>query len=366
MRNKVTIIFTFLLFILFSAQVYASSQNEPTPSFESECEQTLQAIPSPGISFAAKLSDGKKVFVARGMGNIDAATPISSNSLFRIWSISKTMTAAVVLQLVDEDKISLEMTLDRWFPDFPLANQINIKQLLSHTSGIPNYTESTLVSERLKDVWTPVQMMDVAAKMPRKFQPGESWEYSNSNFVLLGLVIEKVTGSTLKEQLHKRIFEPLGMKKTFVWGQEDIPGGYVTGYDLDPDGKFQDVTAAMHPSVAWATGGLVSSAEDILTWAENLFEGNVLSPGMRQEMMTPVALNNGTLANYGLGLEISRTPWGVRYGHSGGPIKGYASSMTYLPAKKSMVVVLVNTANLKTGSAIFGTGWKTILYGKIN
>lgn len=330
-------------------------------ALKAECQNALTETPTPGIALSARFPDGAVLNCSVGLSDIIAATPITSKSLFRVWSISKTMTAAVLLQLVDENKVSLTDSIAQWFPNLLRANKITISQLLSHTSGIPNFTDSSLVFNQLDKPWSPEQLIAVASAMPRAFEPNEGWEYSNTNYVILGLIIEKITGKSLASELRNRLFDRLGLKSTFVWGEENIPDPTVKGYDSDLSGNFVDATSRVHPSVTWASGAIISSAEDLRQWAIALFEGQVLSQKTRQLMMTPQKLNNGRAINYGLGVEIDQTPWGIRYGKGGGPLHGFTSTMAYVPAKRGIIVTLINTANPGAGKTVSKTGWRTLL-----
>jgi D-alanyl-D-alanine carboxypeptidase len=328
---------------------------------EQEAQSAMHAIPSPGIALAVQFPDHERISVFGGVGNLVSNEAINPKSLFRIWSVSKTMTAAVVLQLVDEGRLNLNDTIIQWFPDIPMSSQITLGHLLSHTSGIPNFTDSSRVSCCMNQHWSPQELMDIAMGMPRSFRPGDGWEYSNSNYVLMALVIEKVTASPLQVQLRKRLFDPLRLNSTFVWGEEEIPNGYVLGYDSDAHGGFVDVTNQVHPSVAWASGAIVSNIDDLLTWTTVFFEGKLLSKKTQKLMVTRVKLNDGRTVDYGLGIEIQSTPWGTRFGKGGGPLKGYTAVISYLAGKGAAAVAIVNTANPMAGKTVMSSGWKSIL-----
>lgn len=324
-----------------------------------ELQKAQAQVPAPGGAMAVRRADG--TFWSGAVGDIDIvlATKTSPDSRFRIWSISKTMTAAIALQLVDEGKLALDDPLSRWFPQFPKSAQIKLRQLLSHTSGIPDYFTDPAVVAAWADFWTPAQMIAVAARLPRLSEPGVAWNYSNTNYVLLGRVIEMTTGNSLSHELHTRLFSPLGLHNTFIWGEDQVAPA--RGYETNGQGGFVDVLEKVHPSVVWATGQIVSTAEDLRAWCSALIEGKVLSDSMRQAMVQPAPLSSGATVNWGLGVAITPTQWGPLIGHGGGPLHGNSGTMAYLPSKKLLVVTLVNGSSDNALSVVGAAGWKTLI-----
>lgn len=262
---------------------------------------------------------------------------------FRIGSITKTFTAVLVLQLVEEGFVDLDDSIEKWFPDVPGASQITVRSLLNHTSGLYNYTEDPRVAADLSRVWNPQELIAIAEDHGLLFTPGTQWSYSNTNYVLLGLLIERVTGFPYVIELRQRLLNPIGLSDTFLEGAEDIPGGLVHG-TLRSGYAYLDFSESLHPSVVWSAGGMVSNAADLLAFSEALFGGKLLGDDMLAEMTTPVALPDGSDGIYGFGLVTVQTDWGPYYWHNG-KVNGYTSYFGYFPERDTTVTALVNTSN---------------------
>jgi D-alanyl-D-alanine carboxypeptidase len=330
-------------------------------SLAGELDDAVRRIPAPGGTMAVRFDDGGSWSGASGWSDVAASTKAAAHSRFKIWSISKTFTAALVLRLVDQGLVRLDDALTRWFPDFPLSDRITVRHLLSHTSGIPDYFTAPSVMAKWDEAWTPAQMLDVAAQSNRTFDPGKGWEYSNSNYVLLGRIVEMVAQSPLNQQIRAQLLERYGLADTFIRGAENIPGGYSPGYERDANGQWIDVTENIHPSVTWAVGQIVSSAEDLRTWCWQLFAGDVLTPSLREEAETPVLLDDGSKTGWGLGFAIVDTDYGQILGHGGGPLVGNSGSMEYLPSRKLIVTALANSSSDEAVHILGSAGWKTLL-----
>lgn len=312
---------------------------------------------------AVRLGDGREWSGAVGVTDLPKNSATMVTSLFRIWSITKTMTAAVLLQLVDEKKLTLTDTLDKWYPAVPNSTSIQIHHLLSHTSGIPDYLGTPSVQAAPLKAWKPDEMIGEAAKVSSQFTPGDQVSYSNTNFVIVGRIAEKVSGETLEKLFRTRLFAPIGMANTYFWGKESIPGGLANTYSFDASsGSYKDVTSAIHPSLTWGAGSIVSTIEDLRAWGIALFEGNVVSKGLRDEMTKKFKLNNGTDADVGLGIGINDSPYGRMLYHAGGGVPIYDTTiLTYLVPKKILITTYVNGSG-KDGKKIVGTaGWTTVM-----
>lgn len=267
---------------------------------------------------------------------------------FRVGSITKTFVATVVLQLAAEGGLGLDDSVEQWLPGLvPNGRAITLRQLLNHTSGIYNYTEDealfrSLVRDPLR-VLTPEELVAVATRHGPRFAPGTDWSYSNTGYIVLGLVIEKATASPLEEQLRQRIFEPLGLARTSLPGAAALPPPAAHGY-LPPGnglvatrgGKPVDVTA-WSPTWAWAAGALVSTAGDLARFYGALLGGELLQPEQLREMRTAVAG-----PGYGLGLAVDRLQCGPALGHTGG-VPGYTSIAYGSEDGSRQAIVLVNT-----------------------
>ncbi|MCI0768153.1 serine hydrolase domain-containing protein [Bacillus sp. TL12] len=279
----------------------------------------------PGVIVAVKNGDVNWSY-ASGEANIERNHKVDADSAFRIGSTTKTFVATVALQLAGEKKLSLDDTVEKWIPGFVKGkgydgNKITIRQLLNHTSGIPDFLTPEFKNKLLENPsanYTPEQLIARALEL----DPVTGWAYSNTNTVIVGLIIQKVTGETYAEQVKKRIIEPLGLKETFLPGSSmDIPKKNARGY-LNTGDKLVDITV-LNPSFANAGGEMISTGEDLTTFFRALLGGKLLTPEMQKEMMTSTA--DSPLGKYGLGIHATRLPDGTEvWGHGGG-IPGFTN-----------------------------------------
>jgi CubicO group peptidase (beta-lactamase class C family) len=341
---------------------------------ENELQQTIkQALREtqiPGISVAIVAPDGTTWLDSNGVSNVESNTPLNANDRFNIGSITKPLVATTVLQLVEEGKLSLNDTLAQKLPDLAdkIANsdRITIRQMLSMTSGIAEYFPSGLETEALPSLenssileqkYTPQQLISRIENKPASFEPGQKVEYTNSNYLLLGQIVEAVTGSTLAQQMRSRIFEPLGMTNTFYPPQERFPGGLTRGYtDFGADGKLEDARAEKgNLSLADAAGAVVSTPSDIARFAQALFKGQLLAPDTLEEMVEGRDGNiegGGIQGSYGLGIGIADVPnLGKVWAHPG-TYWGWASLMAYIPDRDITVVIMENAATNGSDSSV--------------
>jgi D-alanyl-D-alanine carboxypeptidase len=271
-----------------------------------------------------------------------------------VGSITKTFVTAALMQLADEGKLTIDDPLSNWLPDFPRADQITLRQLLGHTSGVYNYFEHPTYNKRVlqKDkthYWVPEEILENFVGAPY-CDPGACYHYSNTGFILLGLVIEKQTGLPLGKVLKQRFFKPLGLKHTYFQGTAAPPASSAQGY-LYKSGVWKEWSDATTyrptisaASVAWSAGGIVSSSRDVAKWAAALYGGQVVSEGALAAMedYTYAPGSNGT---YGLGT-WSRVKNGVRmFGHTGS-LRGFDAAMWFYPGTGLTVVVLTNLGRI--------------------
>lgn len=245
----------------------------------------------------AVLSHGKLIF-AKGYGrsNLELAAPVTTRTVFRIGSLTKQFTAAGVLLLAEHGKLRVDDKLSLYLPAFPRADEVTLRDLLNHTSGIHNFTEGPVIDRISTSGATVDQLVaDIASQSPLyDFEPGTHWWYSNSNYALLGAVIEKVSGESWAAFMKAQIFDKLGMAETVADDAGDVVPGRASGYSLigEKAGKFRnaDFTAM---SVPYAAGALRSTAEDMARWNAALFGGKLLKPHSLEEMLAPGRLRNG-------------------------------------------------------------------------
>ena len=290
-----------------------------------------------------------------GMADLRARRPMRPGLHFRAGSLTKSLVATVVLQLVAEGRLSLSDTLERWLPAIlPYGDRVTIHQLLNHTSGVPDYwaaVEPALYGSRPGRLraWTPQALVGLVADQPPGFPPGTAWSYSNTGYVLLGLIVEAATGNTLARELGRCVFGPLGLRDTLLPGNSPgIASPASRGYSLplSPQGgvitgPLLDFTA-QNPSWAWAAGALVSTLEDLGHFFQALLGG----PLLLAEMLSTVTVSPGSVPlplydRYGLGLLEVETPAGRLVGNVGG-IPGFLSIALSTPDGRRQLGVMIN------------------------
>jgi len=355
-----------LLWIL-SFTIFLSSCSDPPSEPAGTIRQKLQAAlddafsayGGKGISAAVVLPDGE---VWLGTAHVEGSAPIASSQVFWIASITKMFTAALTLQLVDEGKLGLDDPLSKFLPAYPFVDgSITIRQLLTHTSGVFDYSNhpryDEIIDEDPMKIWRPEEIVTRLFAAPY-FAPGAGWRYSSGGYVLLGMVIEKVTGNKVSQEFRRRFYEPLGLSRTFLDGEEPITAAFANFWaDSNEDGIEEEipVLSANRYSMttsAYTAGALFSTAEDVAKWTDALFGRKVV---LSQEMLAHMLDFNTDLPEdfksgwpgYGMGAGIFR-PWMVNnayaYGHGGWG--AYEISATaYLPEHDMSVTVLLNSQN---------------------
>ncbi|GAB2982908.1 serine hydrolase domain-containing protein [Saccharothrix stipae] len=293
-----------------------------------------------------RVHDGRHEFTARsGTALVDSPRPVPTDGRFRVGSITKTFVSTVVLQLVGEGKVELDAPVQRYLPGLlPDGDRITVRHVLQHTSGLYNYTSALppgpdgVLSIRYK-TWTPAELVALSTSRPLEFQPGTEWRYSNTNYVVAGMLVEKVTGKPYGAAVEQRVLRPLGLRSTSVPGtRAGIPGPHAHGY-IRAGGQVVDITE-FSPSVAYAAGEMISTTADLDRFVDALLDGRLLRPAQQAELTSALPITGG----YGLGIKEDELPCGgTVWGHSGG-IPGYASLMISTPDTKTRLTVSVSTA----------------------
>jgi D-alanyl-D-alanine carboxypeptidase len=312
--------------------------------------QRIVDVGAPGALVAARNANGIRVGAA-GYANLRTKERMRPAHAFRVGSITKTFVATVVLQLAGDGVLRLDDTVERWLPGVvPNGGAITLRHLLNHTSGLYNYTDDPAlirlaVDNRLR-AFTPQELLAVALRRRPLFAPGAQWSYSNTGYILLGLVVEKATGSTVSDQLRTRIFEPMGLTRTSFPTVAALSPPFAHGYVFPGNGiipirgnRRADVTV-WNPSWAWSAGAVVSTADDLSRFYGALLGGSVLRPDLLAEMMRTVG---GGSPGYGLGLARVNLPCGEAWGHDG-LVPGYTSIAFTMKDGSRQVVVLVSTS----------------------
>lgn len=298
--------------------------------------------PAEGPGAAVLIARGDTVLLrtARGEADIDNHVPLQPETVFRIGSITKQFTAAGLLTLVEAGRVSLDDPLSQYLPDYPGGDTITLLQLLNHTSGVRNYTEMPgYMDGPIRQDMSTAQIVALFRDEPPDFAPGERWGYSNSGYVLIGAVIEAVTGMPWHAYLQQVLFEPLGMRHTGYGADPRFAGQQAHGYSYEGDTVVPMRTLSM--TQAHAAGGLVSNVDDLLIWNRALHEGRVLRSEVYTQMITPIGEAAAPGVQYSFGLFNGVMRDRQEFWH-GGRIFGFISSLSYLPGPDITVVVLEN------------------------
>ncbi|HEY1428779.1 MAG TPA: serine hydrolase domain-containing protein, partial [Candidatus Tumulicola sp.] len=281
---------------------------------------------------------------AQGTANPATGEPMRIDDRMRIGSVTKTFTVTVLLQLVRKKLVALDDPVSKYVSNVPGGDSITLRMLANMTAGLFNYAADEKFARTLFDhperSYAPEQTLKVAFAHPPDFAPGTGWNYSNTNTVLLGVILEKVTGKSMGELFRNYTFEPLGLTNT-VWpsSSAEIPEPYAHGTFLNPfDEKKADATH-WNPSWAFTAGEMISTLHDLKIWAKACATGAQLSPALQQQRLAWVTLPPLKPGNtYGLGI-IDKSGW---TGHEGS-LPGYTSMSCYLPSEDATMIVLVNT-----------------------
>jgi D-alanyl-D-alanine carboxypeptidase len=286
---------------------------------------------------------------ASGLGDLRAKRPARAGDRFRVGSVTKSFVATVVLQLVGEGRLGLDDNLERWLPGLvPNGERITVRQLLNHTSGLYNYTDDLPEPRRR---FRPRELVAIATGHRPLFAPGTQFSYSNTNYILAGMLVERVSGQRLADQLQQRIFQPLGLDDTELPTTERrIAGPHVRGYAppdkdwrvSDDPSRLVDVTE-MDTSWAWAAGAMVSTTADLARFYQALLGGQLLTPELLKQMRTTVdASQPGRGMRYGLGLEVLRPGCAVELWGHGGSLEGYQTTAFSTPDASRQLIMATN------------------------
>jgi len=312
-----------------------------------------------GATLGVCQADGNCFALATGFSNLETKTPMKPNNLMLAGSVGKTFALATALQLVKEGKINLDervekyLGAEKWFARLPNAKGITVRQLMNHTSGLIRYEFKDQFTKDLTTnpdkVWKPEELLSYLFDEKAPFEAGKGWDYSDTNYIVLGMIIEKVTGQKYYAEATRRILKPLKLERTFPQNKRELKGliqGYAGannpfgGKDLVlENGKF-----IINPQFEWTGGGMVSNAEDLARWAKMMYEGKAFNASLLPEMLAGVSAPMlGKETKYGLGVIIRPTRAGLTYGHSGF-FPGYMTDMMYFPEYKIAVAVQVNSS----------------------
>jgi len=333
-----------LLALVLSARLEAL-----VPAGDKELAGRIDAVMSeiykPGEPGAALIvrRGGRTLFrKGYGLADLELGVKVEPDMIFRLGSITKQFTAAAILLLAEQGKLSLQDELGKYLPAFPTGGRkVTIEHLLTHTSGIKSYTNMEEWLQMWRKDMTPQEIIDMSRDKPFEFAPGERWNYNNSGYVMLGAIIEKVSGLTYEQFIQAKIFTPLGMTHSLYGNTERVIPRRVPGYQKNNDGFINAPYLSM--TQPYAAGSLLSSVDDLAAWNDALFSGKLLKKEWLDKAFTPFQLAGGESTGYGYGWFISDFR-GHRCVEHGGGINGFMSYALALPADDIYVAVLTNSA----------------------
>jgi D-alanyl-D-alanine carboxypeptidase len=343
-----------------------SSDQQTTEGVDGRLAATLQNTLDENRELFAAGAASAAIFIpaegmwtgASGIANPKTGEPVTSKTVFALGSVTKTFVAALVLELTEAGLINLDDPLARWVPNFPGAKRITIRQLLNHTSGVadvaedPAFFEAQLAHPR--EQWTARRILSYVGQP--SFPPGTDWSYSNTNYILLGLVIERATGSSVAAELRRRVLAPADAERVFLQGEESVPGPIVRSqFDIDEDGdadELSDGTTTIPntalATAAWTAGGMAGTPEAVAAFGDALFGGRLLPANLLRQMTDfseQLGMGRGGGLGYGFGISRFEIPGHQVLGH-GGAIPGFRSALWYVADEGVTIAFCWNDAEL--------------------
>ncbi len=347
-----------LTLVLLAASPGLRAQSTPAAALPEDLKakidaavnQILSSTKVPSASIAI-VKDGHIAYLqAYGQARLSPAMEATPQMQYSIGSISKQFTAAAVLLLAQEGKLTLDDPVAKYLPELTRAREVTIRMLLSHTSGYQDYWPEDYVMTSMMVPTTAQHILDVWGKRPLDFDPGTRWQYSNTNYVIAGRIVEQVSGVPLIDLLEKRIFVPLGMDNVYDADASRLPATDPTGYERHALGPPRP---SPQEGAGWmfAAGELAMPAHDLALWDISLIDRSLLSPASYTQMFTPVLLKNGDSTGYGLGVFLKKNDGHAMIEHSG-EVSGFVSENVVYPGDRAAIVVFTNEMATQAASMI--------------
>jgi CubicO group peptidase (beta-lactamase class C family) len=314
---------------------------------------------SPGATVLIAKDDKIIYRKAFGMANLELNVPMKPESVFKLASITKQFTSVAILILMEQGKLSLQDPLSKYIADFPRGNEITLHHLLNHTSGIKDYTRIPELRSKTRLDMSPEELISTFKNLPLEFNPNEKYDYNNSGYVLLGYIIEQLSGMSYGDFIEKNIFDKLGMKNSYYADTYKIIPNRACGYQLYED-DYENAEY-MSPTFPYSAGSLMSTVDDMFLWYKAIHQNTLISEKSKQLAFTNHTLTDGKHNNYGYGWFINELAGMKTLEHTGG-INGFSTSGIYVPDKNCYAIVLTNlddgkgpeTHNLKAVSLLLG------------
>lgn len=326
-----------------------AARPESFPSVDRYLEEVVTSGKTPSVSVAV-VKNGKPIYTkAFGYADLENRVPAAPKTVYRLGSITKQFTATMIMQLVEAKKLTLDQTIGDLLPKLPATwHKVTVRQLLNHTSGIKSYTEVPgLFAKETRLPVKPEGILDTVKDAPLDFEPGTKWNYNNSGYEVLGLIIEKLDGQTYALSLKKRILDPLGMSSTYFVPNTTIVPLRAHGYV----GKGNDRRNAEYLDMSWpyAAGSMESTTLDLAKWDEALYGNRILSPSSLSQMWTRTQLAGGETEGYGFGWQLAKTN-DIEIVQHGGGINGFSTFIRRAPSQGLTVIVLTNAEDNDPGA----------------
>ena len=341
----------------------ASERDDVRDRIEDRCAEYLWMLYEergfPGGSAAVILPNGSEVAIPVGYADVEAEIEMTTDDLMLSGSIGKTYVTAAAHKLMLAGKLSFDQKAidffegEEWFRRVPNGDAVTLTQLLHHQSGIPRYVfKPSFFPDCVASpdkVWTPKELLSYIFDDDPMFAPGKGWAYSDTNFIVIGMIIEKASGMTFYEYVRKNFLDPLGLKATLASDSRRIPGlvqGYVVSFKAFgmPDRALEDGVFCFNPQFEWCGGGFASTPMDLARWARLLYRGEAMEGPYLETMLDSVPAQLGPGKEYGCGVMISDSPFGKQIGHDG-VMTGYTATMGYFPDIEVAVALMLNTDN---------------------
>jgi CubicO group peptidase (beta-lactamase class C family) len=343
--RKIALPVAFCIFVLVSAAPRVQAADGPDPALIQKIDALMAEIYKPGEPGAAIIvrKDGRTIFrKGYGLADLELGVPVEPDMIFRLGSITKQFTAVSILRLAETGKLTLQDEITKFLPDYPTkGKKITIEHLLTHTSGLKSYTNMSEWLTMWRKDMTVNEIIDISKDQPMEFAPGERWTYNNTGYILLGAIIEKVSGLTYEDFVQKNIFGPLGMKHSCYGNTDRIIPRRVPGYQMGKDGFINAPYLSM--TQPYAAGSLLSSVDDMAVWNDAVFSGKLVRKEWLDRAWTPYKLINGESTGYGYGWFISDYA-GHRFIEHGGGINGFTTYQLTLPEDHIFLAILTNSA----------------------
>lgn len=353
---------TLIVLLIVQGGIYAQNKQDKklVTALDALIPKRLPDIAPGCVVLVAK--KGKIIYEkAFGSADLGLSTPMQTDMMFRIGSITKQFTAIAILQLVEQGKISLQDSIQKYVPDYPYSGfPITIENLLTQTSGIKDYMAIDNPKDERVD-YTPKQGVDYFKNEPLEFKPGSQFKYSNSNYYLLGYIIEVVTGEPYANYLQQHVFNKAEMNNTYYIDKVKKNMKVAQGYSRF-DGKLEKATLE-NVTTIYAAGGIMSNAEDLYRWHKEIYNGKLIRQDLLDKAFTPYQFDNGRYSEYGYGWFIKKLN-GSRTIEHAGSTDGFQCDEIYLPNEDVFVVTLFNCFEQDMDWTVLSNDIATLAIGK--